>query len=115
LSDSSDESLKLYSQSAEAGIMDVLFDLGCISFSVMTDTDESGVQNLAIKSGADYIISWKLVDSGLKGSLIKTQKKESLEVAAVEESELKETFKDSSALYSALGSKLCETLVKDRW
>ncbi|MDA3956429.1 hypothetical protein [Oceanispirochaeta sp.] len=115
LEEQGDENIRIYKQSAEAGILDVLFDRGCITFSDMSEVDESGILNLAKKTGADYIISWSIVDSGLRGNLVQTIKSESIEHVLVEETELEGRYNDPSELYSALGSRLCESLVGKRW
>jgi hypothetical protein len=115
MSDKDDETIRIYSQSAEAGIMDVLFNRGCIAFSDMSEADESGTLSLALKTGADYVISWSLVEEGLRGSLVKADKSESLNAVFVDETDLEDLYKDPSELYAALGSKLCESLVGERW
>lgn len=107
--------LKLYSQSAEAGIMDVLFSRGCIAFSDMSASNDSAVRDLALKTGSDYILKWSLIELGLKGQLLSTLKDNHSEMILVGETELDGMFTDPSELYSALGSRLCESLVGDRW
>jgi len=110
-----DENRKLFNQSAEAGIMDVLFEKGFIVFSDLSETDESGIRNLAVKTGSDYIISWNLIDSGLKGSLVALSGNRSLGTATVVENDLKDVYRTPSDLYAAMGSTLCTSLVGDIW
>jgi len=110
-----DENYKLYNQSAEAGIMDVLFDFGCIAFSETSQTDDAGVLNLAVKTGSEYILSWDLIDTGLEGRLVDASRNELIETVSVERSSLEAKYKDPSDLYTALGRSLCRSLVGDRW
>jgi len=111
-----DENSKLYSQSAEAGIMDVLFDKGCIAFSEMSELDEPGIIRLAVRTGSDYILNWSLSGSLLRGSLTAASGDAPQTISAeVDRSDLKGEYKTPADLYAALGSALCTSLVGDRW
>jgi hypothetical protein len=108
--DGEDENLTLQSQSAESGIMDVLFDRGFIIFSDSSDADEEGQRSMAAKVGCEYVLSWELSEGGVTGRLINL-KGASSAPSAVGEGELDGLYSDAGELYAALGGRLCESLV----
>jgi len=110
-----DENWKLFNQSAEAAIMDVLFDKGCIAFSDMSEADESGIRKMAVKTGSDYILSWNMTDTEMTGSLVALPGGKPVGTATVVKGDLKGVYKTPADLYAALGSTLCKSLVGDIW
>ena len=108
--DGNDEILTLQSQSAESGIMNVLFDRGFIIFSDASDADEVKLRSQASKVGCEYILSWTLAEGGITGQLISLNGTSS-SPSAVGESELEGLYSDTGELYVALGNRLCESLV----
>lgn len=109
------EELKQSTQSAEAGIMDVLFNRGCIVFSDSTDMDLEEIGTLSQKTNSDFVLDWKLEDSGLKGRLIKISDMTIIQESRIALSEYEELYSSSDELYGVLGTRLCEMLVGELW
>ncbi len=108
--DGEDEIMTLQSQSAESGIMNVLFDRGFIIFSDTSDADEQGQLTMAGRVGCEYVLSWNLTGGGLTGRMISLNG-DSSSPSVVGESELDGLYTDAGELYTALGGRLCESLV----
>ncbi|MBF9015709.1 MULTISPECIES: hypothetical protein [unclassified Oceanispirochaeta] len=113
--ENSEEEVKQSSQSAEAGIMDVLFNRGCIVFSDNTDMDLEGIKKMSVKTDSDFAIDWKLDESGLKGRLIKISDMTILEESQISVSDYENLYQNHEELYTVLGTRLCEMLVGELW
>ncbi len=109
------EEVKMASQSAEAGIMDVLFNKGMIVFSDMSDQNSAGIKNISDKTDCEYIVDWKLSGSGLSGRLISSDDMSVLQESRISESDYDTRYKNREELYTILGTRLCEMLVGERW
>ncbi|MDC7232719.1 MAG: hypothetical protein PQJ58_05770 [Spirochaetales bacterium] len=109
------QELKLSSQSAEAGIMDVLFNRGCIVFSDSTELDLKGLQMMSQKTDSDYAIDWVIEDYGLKGRLISTEDMTVLNESRISRSDFNTRYASIEELYTVLGTRLCEMLVGEQW
>lgn len=109
--DLENDELRVYIQSVEAGIMDVLFNQGFIVFSDLSEMDMEEARKMAAKVGSDMLISWSLEPGGIKGTLLKLSQDKPLSLALVGENDLEGLYNDPSEMYSALGSRLCESLV----
>ncbi len=115
LGDEPEQEIKLAMQSAEAGVIDALFNRGIIVFSDMSDTDRSGLQRIAGKIDCEYIVDWKLSTSGLTGRLISSVDMSVLQESRISEADYENRYKNQEELYTILGTRLCEMLIGDRW
>lgn len=115
LGDSPEEELKLNSQSVEAGIMEVLFNNGCIVFSDNTEMTLEEIKVISEKTESDFALDWKLEESGLKGRLIKISDMKVVQESQVSIREYENLYPNHETLYTILGTRLCEMLVGELW
>lgn len=115
LGDNPEEDLQQSSQSAEAGIMDVLFNNGCIVFSDNTEMNLEEIKSMSEKIGSDFVIDWMFDESSLKGRLIETSDMTILEESEISISEYDNLYRNHEELYTMLGTRLCEMLVGELW
>lgn len=115
LEENLEEEIKQSSHSAEAGIMEVLFNRGCIVFSDNTEMDLDEIISLSKKTDSDFVVDWMINDSGLKGRLIKVSDMTILEESEISSSEYSNLYRNHEELYTILGTRLCEMLVGELW
>lgn len=109
------EELKKSNQSAEAGIMDVLFNRGCIVFSDNTEMNLEEIKKISDKTDSDFAIDWKIEKEGLKGRLINTADMTIVKESQISVSEYENLYTGHEELYTILGTRLCEMLVGELW
>jgi hypothetical protein len=115
LGDNPEKELQQSSQAAEAGIMDVLFNRGCIVFSDNTEMDLEDMKSMSEKTDSDFAIDWMFNESGLTGRLIQVSDMTILEESEISISEYENLYRNHEELYTMLGTRLCEMLVGELW
>lgn len=115
LGENPEEMLQLSIQSAEAGIMDVLFNKGCIVFSDSTEMDMEDIKSMSEKTDSDFALDWMYNESALKGRLIKISDMTILGESEISISEYETLYRNQGELYTILGTRLCEMLVGELW
>lgn len=115
LGDNPEEKLKQSSQSVEAGIMDVLFNNGCIVFSDNTEMSLEEIKDMSMKTESDFALDWKLEENGLKGRLIKISDMTIVQESQIMIREYESLYPNHEELYTILGTRLCEMLVGELW
>lgn len=100
-----------YAADVDSGIIECLFDKGYIVFNQSSEDSPAALIRAGRETGADIVISWRMDEGGLSGTLIDCRSGEESPRRKVGERDFAGSYKNRHDMYTAMGVRLCEDLI----